>query len=159
MEAGDYHLAIAVLQPYLSGENLPSVTVTGDESVSEEGSASSPEWQERYGRVFLKLSTKDRAEITRDLGTAFEKTGSPDQALSYLQRAYRLEIDTKLKAQLNKEIQQIRSVQRRRATNQTRRPEIHSALEQEHPVRPRLPEQTMSNQPRPQDQGQKGGGQ
>src|SRR5215470_4241075 len=159
IEVGDYHLAIAVMQPYLSGDNLPSATVTGDEYVSEEDSAPSPEWQERYGRVFLKLSTKERAEIIRDLGTAFEKTGSPDQALSYLQRAYGLEADPRVKAQMNREIQLIRSLQRRRATNQSRRPEIHSDLEQEHLVRPRMPEQTLPNQPRPQGQGQKGGGQ
>jgi Tfp pilus assembly protein PilF len=159
IETGNYHLAIAVLQPYLSGDNLPGATVTGDESVSQEDSVPAPEWQERYGRIFLKLSTKERAEITRDLGTAFEKTGSPDQALSYLQRAYGLETDPNVKAQVNREVQQIRSLQRRRAINQSRRPEVHSELEQEHLVRPRLPEQTMPIQPRPQGQGRKGGGQ
>jgi hypothetical protein len=90
---------------------------------------------------------------------ALEKTGSLDQALSYTQRAYRLEADPKLKAQLNSKIQQIRSLQRRRATNESRRPEIHAELEQQHLVRPRLPEQTVPNLPRPQGQGQKGGGQ
>ena len=159
IEQGDYHLAIAALKPYLSADNLPSATHTGDDYISEENSIPSPEWQEGYGRIFLKLSTRERAEITRDLGMALEKTGSLDQALSYTQRAYRLEADPKLKAQLNSKIQQIRSLQRRRATNESRRPEIHAELEQQHLVRPRLPEQTVPNLPRPQGQGQKGGGQ
>src|SRR5438270_5985561 len=155
-EAGDYHLAIAAMQPFLSGISWQnSIDVARD---FDDGENATPEWQEENSnRIFAKSFVKEKAEIARDLGTAFEKTGDMDQALPYLQKAYRLEPDPKVKAQLNREVQQIRFTQRRRTANQTRRPEIHSELEQEHLVRPRLPEQTATNRPRPQ--GQKGGGQ
>jgi tetratricopeptide (TPR) repeat protein len=156
METGDYHLAIASLQPFLAGISWQNSSDAVPDS--DDGENATPEWQaENNNRVFAKLSAKEKAEIARDLGTAFEKTGAPEQALPYLQQAYRLETDSKMKAQMNREVQQIRSLQRRRATNQGRRPEIHSELEQEHLVRPRLPEQPVPNRPRPQDQGQKGG--
>jgi hypothetical protein len=101
---------------------------------------------------------KERAEISRDMGTAFTRTGSLAQALPYLQKAYRLETDTAIKAQINKEVQQIRLLQRRRAANRARRPDVHSELEQEHTVRPRLAEPALSSPPGAQSPVRKGAG-
>jgi hypothetical protein len=95
------------------------------------------------------LSVKERAEITRDLGLAYEKINSLNQALPYLRRAYRLETDAVVKTQINKEVQQIRTTQRRRTTNLARQPVIHAELEQEHVVRPRLMDAAASSPPRP----------
>jgi Tfp pilus assembly protein PilF len=156
-EAGDYHLALADMHPFMTaGGWQNSIDVArhygNDESFS-------PEWQEEDSlRLFANLSAKEKAEIGRELGTAYEKIGSPIEALPYLQHAYHLEPDAKLKSQLNREIQQIRAALRRSVTNQTRQPEIHSALEQQNLVRPRLSEQAVPIGPRPKDQGQKGGG-
>ncbi len=136
-----------------SAMDTAQATEEDEEAAPQEGLA------EDAGRSFTRLPVKDRAEISRDLGIAFLKTKSLSQALSYLQKAYRLEPDLKVKAQLNKEIQQIRFTQRRQAANRVRQPEIHSELEQQHLVRPRLPEQSVSSPPRPQGQVRKGDGQ
>lgn len=157
--AGDYHLAIAAMQPYLSGANLENVTDGTEQNAESDEDLAIPESQGDSSRILAKLPAKDRAEICRYLGTAFEKTKSLNQALAYLQRAYRLEPDTGLKAQINRQAQQIRSALRRQAANRARQPEIHSELEQQHIVRPRLPERTMPIQPSPQGQVQKGAGQ
>lgn len=159
-EAGDYHLAIAAMQPYLSGASLESPADATEQNAESDEEAATPETQAGdNGRILAKLPVKDRAEICRYLGTAFEKTKSLNQALAYLQRAYRLEPDAGLKAQINRQAQQIRLVLRRQAANRARQPEIHSELEQQHIVRQRLPERTLPIPPAPQGQVQKGAGQ
>jgi len=159
IEAGDYHLAIAAMKPYL-GSDLEAARDTGtgtdDEQEQEPGAQ---DWRvEDTVRAFAKLSAKERAEISRDLGIAFERTNALAQALPYLQKAYRLESDPAVKSQINKDVQQIRLVQRRRELNRARQPEVHSELEQEHVVRPRLPEPALSAPPRQQDPLRKGAG-
>jgi tetratricopeptide (TPR) repeat protein len=159
-QAGDYHLAIAAMQPYLSGANLENTMDGTEQNAEPDEDAAIPGSQAGdNGRIFAKLPVKDRAEICRYLGMAFEKTKSLNQALAYLQRAYRLEPDAGLKAQINRQAQQIRSVLRRQAANHARQPEIHSELEQQHIVHQRLPERTLSIRPTPQGQVQKGAGQ
>jgi hypothetical protein len=129
---------------------------TDEEAEQEPGTQ---DWRvEDTVRAFAKLSAKERAEISRDLGTAFERTNALAQALPYLQKAYRLEPDPAVKSQINKEVQQVRLVQRRRELNRTRQPEVHSELEQEHVVRPRLPEPALSAPPRQQNPLRKGAG-
>src|SRR5579859_3087659 len=157
-ETGDYHLALAAVHPFLNYYNWrSSIDFARD---LDDGDNSPPEIQEENStRVLARLSAKEKAAIGRDLGTAYQKTGSPDQALPYLQRAYRLEPDPGLKAQLKKEVQQIQLAQRRRTTNQNRRPEIHSQLEQQHLVRPRLPEPGPPTPARSGSPAQKGGAQ
>ncbi|HET9837691.1 MAG TPA: hypothetical protein VFR84_05595 [Candidatus Angelobacter sp.] len=157
-ETGDYHLALAAMHPFLNNYSWRnSIEIARD---FDDGENSPPEFQEENStRTFAKLSAKEKAEIARELGTAYEKTGSPDEALSYLQPAARLEPDAALQAQLNKEVQQIQLLQRRRTSNQNRRPEIHSQLEQQHLVRPRLPEPAPPKQTRSGSQVQKGGAQ
>jgi len=159
IEAGDYHLAIAAMKPYLGSDleaGRDTGTGTDDEQEQEPGAQ---DWRvEDTVRAFAKLSAKERAEISRDLGIAFERTNALAQALPYLQKAYRLESDPAVKSQINKDVQQIRLVQRRRELNRARQPEVHSELEQEHVVRPRLPEPALSAPPRQQDPLRKGAG-
>ena len=159
-QAGDYHVAIAAMQPYLSGASLENAMGGTEQNAESDEDSAIPESQAGdNARILAKLPVKDRAEICRYLGTAFEKTKSLNQALAYLQRAYRLEPDAGLKGQINRQAQQIRFVLRRQAANRARQPEIHSELEQQHIVRPRLPERTLSIPSAPQGQGQKGAGQ
>jgi len=160
IEAGDYYLAIAAMKRYLGSIDLEAARDTGlspdDEAEQDPGTQDSR--VEDAVRAFAKLSAKERAEISRDLGIAFEKTNALAQALPYLQKAYRLEADPAVKAQINKEVQQIRLLQRRRESNRARQPEVHSELEQQHVVRPRLPEPALSAQPRQQNPLRKGAG-
>ena len=148
------------MKPYLGSIDLETTRDTGlnpdDEAEQDPGTQDSR--AEDTVRAFAKLSAKERAEISRDLGTAFERTNALAQALPYLQKAYRLETDPAMKTQINKEVQQIRLVQRRREANRARQPEVHSELEQEHVVRPRLPEPALSAPPRQQNPLRKGAG-
>ena len=157
-ETGDYYLAIATMKPYLAGGNLESA-FDNQQAPEEEEEPVAEDWRTEHSvRAFAKLPAKERAEISRDLGIAFEKTNALAQALPYLRKAYRLETDPAAKTQINKEVQQIRLVQRRRAANRVRQPDVHSELEQEHVVRPRLPEPALSTPPGPQSPTRKGAG-
>ncbi|HEU4416220.1 MAG TPA: hypothetical protein VFT65_15645, partial [Candidatus Angelobacter sp.] len=156
-EAGDYHLSIAAMKPYLSAGNLENALNANLGTEDETQAEDQPSPGDDTSRLFARLPLKERAEISRELGTAFQNIKSLTQALPYLQRAYRLETDAGLKAQINKQVQQIRFTQRRQAANRARQPEIHSDLEQQHVVRPRLPEQAASSAPRTVAQLPKGG--
>jgi hypothetical protein len=157
-EVGDYHLAIAVMKPYLSGGDLESISDSPPNS-DEEDATGTQDWRvEGTIRSFAKLPAKERVEIIRDVGMAFARTKDLGRALPYLQKAYRLESDSTLKAQINKEVQQIRLVQRRREANKARQPEIHTELEQQHVVRPRLPEPALFPPPGQQSPSRKGAG-
>jgi Tfp pilus assembly protein PilF len=156
-EVGDYYLAIAVMKPYLSSAELETMS-DHPPNPDEEDAAMQDGRAEETIRAFAKLSVKERAEINRDLGMAFERTNGLAQALPYWQRAYRLESDPAVKAQINRQAQQIRLVQRRREANRARQPEIHSELEQQHVVRPRLPEPALSSPPRRENPLRKGAG-
>jgi tetratricopeptide (TPR) repeat protein len=160
IEVGDYYLAIAVMKPYLGSIDLEAARDTGvntDEEAEQDPGTQDSRVEDTV-RAFAKLSAKERAEISRDLGTAFERTNALTQALPYLQKAYRLEPDPAVKSQINKEVQQVRLVQRRRELNRARQPEVHSELEQKHVVRPRLPEPALSAPPRQQNPLRKGAG-
>jgi tetratricopeptide (TPR) repeat protein len=161
-ETGDYYLAIATMKPYLAGGNFESAfdnQQVNQQGPEEEAEPVMEDWRtEQSVRAFSKLPAKERAEICRDLGVAFEKTNALAQALPYLRKAHRLEPDPSAKTQINKEVQQIRLVQRRRAANRVRQPDVHSELEQEHVVRPRLPEPALSTPPGPQSPTRKGSG-
>src|SRR5262249_30490969 len=125
-------------------------------SEDEDQNAASEGQPEDNSLSMKKFSASERAEIARKLGIAFDKTGTLNDALFYLQSAYRLETDSAAKKQINQEVQKIRLLQRRRAANANRQPQIHSALEQEHTVRSRLSEQAVSSPPRPQGPVRKG---
>jgi tetratricopeptide (TPR) repeat protein len=142
-EAGDYYLGIAAMQPYLSGNSYRSGMALLEESDDADSAAPESRSQDEDDRrsIVPRLSVKERARINREIGTAFVQTKAPGRALPYLEQAYRLEPDSAIKAQLNREIQRIRFTQRREAANRKRQPEIHSELEQQRIVRPRLPEQ------------------
>ena len=142
-QAGDYHLVIAAVKPQLQNSALESAYArrqasSEDQPEDEQESLNESAMANEPVQGFGKLPAKEWAEVSRDLGTAFAKTGDPDQALIYLRRAYKLESDAATKSQINKEVQQVRATQRRRATNLARQPVVHTALEQEHVVRPRL---------------------
>ncbi|MBZ5507797.1 MAG: hypothetical protein LAO78_20235 [Acidobacteriia bacterium] len=156
-ETGDYYLAIAAMKADLLNGLEPAAE---SEPVPNAEDETSPPDGQADGSVLAlaTLPVKERAEISRDMGMAFARTGSLVQALPYLQKAYRLEADPAVKTQINQEVQQIRLLQRRRAANRLRRPDVHSELEQEHTVRPRLPEPALSSPPDQQSPVRKGAG-
>jgi tetratricopeptide (TPR) repeat protein len=154
---GDYYLAIAAMKPYLTGGDWTVAAETQQTSDDDQTSAEGGQAEVTSG-IFTHLSVKERAGINHDLGMAFARTNALAQALPYLRTAYRLETDAALKTQINQEVQQIRLLQRRRAANLARQPEVHSALEQRHIVRPRLVEPPVPSPPEPQSPIRKGAG-
>jgi tetratricopeptide (TPR) repeat protein len=160
IETGDFHLAIAAMKPYLqSGAFEAALGRRRNLDEEEDNQLEQESTTDVTPPGLMKLPAKERAEISRDLGLAFDRTNSLDQALVYLRRAYRIEADPATKTQINKEVQQIRAVQRRRATNQARRPVIQSQLEQSHVVRPRVPEPATPGPPKPRAPAGKGASQ
>lgn len=156
MEVRDYHLAIAAMKPYLTNADLAAMIGAPSGSDDEDEASFQNARVDDTVRAFVKLPVKERAANNRDLGLAFEGTNALTQAVPYLQKAYRLETDPAMKAQINKEVQQIRLLQRRREANRARQPQVRSELEQEHIVRPRLPEPALSSPPRQQSPMRKG---
>ena len=143
---------------YVTNVDLASLGDTSPSSGEEDEAVPQNGRVEDSVGAFAKLPVKERAEINRDLGMAFERTNALAQAVPYLQKAFRLETDPAVKAQINKEVQQIRLLQRRREANRARQPQVHSELEQEYIVRPRLPEPALSSPPRQQSPVRKGAG-
>ncbi len=159
IETGDFHLAIAAMKPYLQSGAMETLLERRRDLDEDDDLLEQESGTDVTAPGLMRLPAKERAEISRDLGLAFERTNSLDQALIYLRRAYRIETDPATKTQINKEVQQIRAVQRRRATNEARRPVIQSQLEQSHVVRPRVPEPATPSPPRPRASTGKGGSQ
>lgn len=145
--SGDYELAIAVMKPFLQNSMLDTAYSGRHANYEEDEVLNEETGEDGSLRSFMKLPAKEWAEINRSLGQAFAKTGSLDQGLLYLRRAYSLETDAVIKSQINKEVQQIRAAQRRRATNLARQPIVRTELEQEHGVRPRVPEPASPGPP------------
>lgn len=155
--SGDYELAVAVMKPYLQNSTFDAA-FRGRSGAEEDDDLEPEASGDGSLRDFMKLPAKEWAEINRDLGQAFVRTGSPEQGIVYLSRAYKLEADAAIKQQINKEVQQLRAAQRRRATNLARQPIIRTELEQQHVVRPRVPEPASSGPPRNVEPARKGAG-
>jgi tetratricopeptide (TPR) repeat protein len=138
-ETGDYHLLIAAVKPQLQSSALEAAYARREQrNPDEEESLDQAPGAGRAVQGFGKLPAQEWAEIARALGIAFAKTDDLDQALMYFRRAYKLETDPAKRTEINKEVQQIRAAQRRRVANLSRQPTIHTELEQDHLVRPRL---------------------
>ncbi len=147
--AGDSYLALAVMKPYLDSGGFAG-SFSEANTVGEEELLDLDQTPDDTVRALVKLPAKERAEIYRDVATAFEKTGSLEEAMGYWRSAYKLETDPAQKTQINKQVQQIRTVLSRRAANEARRPIVHSDLDQNRTVRPRLPDRAqLAPPPRP----------
>ncbi|HET6843685.1 MAG TPA: hypothetical protein VFK06_18695 [Candidatus Angelobacter sp.] len=146
MMAGDYYIAIAVMKPLVESsperETPAQQEVTDDDAILDLNTGP----DSSFGSL-SKLPGKERAEISRSLALAYEKTGALEQAISWFRRAYKLEPGVAEKSQINKEVQQLRAVLRRRASNEARQPLVHSELEQNRTVRPRLPDHALASPP------------
>ena len=146
MMAGDYYTAIAVMKPLVESsperETPARQEVTDDDTIPDLNTGT----DSSFGSL-SKLPVKERAEISRSRAQAYEKTGALEQAVSWFRSAYKLEPGAAEKSQINKEVQQLRAVLRRRASNEARQLLVHSELEQNRAVRPRLPDHAMASPP------------
>jgi hypothetical protein len=85
-----------------------------------------------------KLPQVERVLLAANLGEAFEGIAMNDQALRYFRLAYKLEKSQDKKKLLQTRVTVLRDHLDRESRNESRRPLIHPALEQDRVVRPRL---------------------
>jgi cellulose synthase operon protein C len=131
-----YLLAVGAVEPILVGGVLEAqreLTPIDDE---EDTSAESQDFNAQYS--MNELPQVERALLAANLGEAFEGVAMNDQALRYFRLAYRLERSQDKKKQLQAKVTRLREQLDRKSRNESRRPVIHPALEQDRVVRPRL---------------------
>ena len=153
MQIGDYHLAIAGMEPLLKRDWLDrnryyrysgsqDSDEDDDESDTSEDNSYDPQGNtlaDEQGTVSRdKLPANQKAEIARQIGIAFEKLDELPEAIRYLKEASRLEPSVAARKQIDQQARQLREVLDQRKENSSRQPQIHDELEQLNVVRPRL---------------------
>ncbi len=154
MQAGDYHLAIAGMEPLIKSNWLDLNRTYGyysyqdleedddDSDSSDSINAGSYDMQaeasEQEPASLEKLPAAQKAEIARQIGTAFEKLDELPEAIRHLKEASRLEPSVAARKQIDQQARQLREVLDQRKENSSRQPQIHAELEQLNVVRPRL---------------------
>jgi tetratricopeptide (TPR) repeat protein len=164
--AGHYATALDAIQPLLhraepySGPSdeasdanaQPAVGATSEEGDSNGGAAGESTGTtgsangdtlaelERLAPLPVRSSRTDaeKLALARLIARAYEETGSPASALSYLKLAACLQKDSKLHDELQRQVDQLDTALRLDAENASRRPHIQGALNQSGVVRPRL---------------------
>jgi hypothetical protein len=134
--AKQYLLAVGAVEPILVGgvlETQREPTPVGDE---EDTAIESQDFNAQYS--MNKLPQVERALLAANLGEAFEGIAMNDQALRYFRLAYKLEKSQDKKKLLQTRVTVLRDHLDRESRNESRRPLIHPALEQDRVVRPRL---------------------
>ncbi|HEY6969896.1 MAG TPA: tetratricopeptide repeat protein [Candidatus Angelobacter sp.] len=153
MKAGEYHLAIAAMKPFLRNHwlqmnswsdyyydpysrDLDDDLEADDDSYQpdEEAGVSYDEFAPDLGN----LSAGEKAEVLEQIGLAFQKLGVLDEALSSFERASTLHPAHAVARRLKSEIRDVQRALQQRREDRGRQPAIHSALEQNVIVRPRL---------------------
>ena len=142
IETKDSHLSINAAQPLL-GANLLATAAYGDEAPwapEREASDRPPQDQRIEGasESFNRLPKADRVALLSGVAAAYLKIDDPSAALSVLQQALRIETDAARRKAMLAEIERLRRELARSAANAARAPQIHTALDQNHLVRPRL---------------------
>jgi hypothetical protein len=103
------------------------------------GSAAFSQRRDQFGVSVLEplLSQPDHTQTAMDLSAAEDRLGNPQLALQYAQVALQSQPNDEHRKQLDASVKRFQAAINLRAANDARRPEIHEALEQNHPVRPR----------------------
>jgi tetratricopeptide (TPR) repeat protein len=132
-----YQLAVSDLDELLQGGVLDVRRTTDtageeEEDLSQEAQDSEAQWS------LGKLPQNERASLATQLGQAFDGLGMYDEALRYYRTAYKLESSEAKKKSLQLHVNTLRAVINRATANAARKPTVHSTLEQDHVVRPRL---------------------
>jgi hypothetical protein len=85
-----------------------------------------------------QLSPAQRARVSKLIADAMARVGRFPDALSYYERARRLERSAEDRKQLNRRIADMKSILKIQSDNAARQPLLHEPLEQDRVVRPRL---------------------
>jgi tetratricopeptide (TPR) repeat protein len=147
ISAKDAHLAISAAKPLLDANVLTAVTYGQDQipeqnqpTETEENLSGNRDFGQIYRapQAFHALPRAERISILSGLAEAWQQIGEPQSALPLWQQARRLEQDSGRRKILASTIAKLRSELARRSMNAARAPQIHSALDQNHLVQPRL---------------------
>jgi tetratricopeptide (TPR) repeat protein len=142
IEAKDAHLAISAAKPLL-GEIVLATVAYADAPPPEPeifDSDQNPESDLIYGasESFNRLSRADKAGLLSGIAGSYLKLNEPAPALALLQQAARIVPDATQRKSMRAQSSRLRSELSRTAANAARAPQIHSTLDQNHVVRPRL---------------------
>jgi tetratricopeptide (TPR) repeat protein len=150
MQAGDYHLAVATMKPFLRSRWLDLNSSPGrlyetavdedseDEEDPESGDEDNSQAEAEFTQDIRSMTPREKAEIFEQVGLAFQKLGAFDEALSSLGQALGLHPIPEVARRVKAEVREVRKVLEERRSDRERQPDIHDALEQESVVRPRL---------------------
>jgi predicted Zn-dependent protease len=156
MNAGEYHQAIAAMKPFLHNHWLQVNSWSGyyynpdldDQDDSDEDSAAEEnedvaDQGAEFAPDLSKLPAAERAEVSEQLGLAFQKLGALDEALFSFSQATGMHPSPAVAKRIKAEMRAVKGVLQERRANRQRQPSIHDDLEQDAVVRPRL----ASNKP------------
>jgi cellulose synthase operon protein C len=158
LDAKEAHLAINAAQPLIvqHGYSTEPYAQSGDTSEqAEEQPEPEPDESASYSNggynptpsSFNSLPRAERAGLLAGIATSYREIGESGTALSYFRQASVLESDPGRRKMITTTITQLRRDIHRRSVNQQRAPQIHEALDQNHPVQPRLQASAERKQP------------
>ena len=142
VEAKDAHLAIAAAKPLLGEIVLTSVTYVdtappGPE-VSDSDQTEGSDFIYGAAESFNRLSKAEKAVLLSGIAGSYIKLDEPAPALMLLRQAARVEPDATQRKSMLAQSAHLRMQLSRMAANAARAPQVHSALDQNHVVLPRL---------------------
>jgi cellulose synthase operon protein C len=142
IDANDAHLVINAANPLLP-ENVLAAVLPYDDLSSGEGEEAFHEEalnDEISGdsESFKGLSYSERVALLSATATAYLRIGEPAPALALFLQASRIEPDAARRKAISAQAAHLRQEIVRGQANAARAPQIHSTLDQNHPVRPRL---------------------
>ena len=155
LDAKDAHVAINAAQP-LIGQHSYSTEPYGQSDTYEQpeeepepdesASYPNPGCDQRPSR-FHSLPRAERAALLAGIAASYREIGDSGTALSCFRQASALESDPGPRKLITAAITQLRREIHRNSVNMQRAPQIHQALDQSHPVQPRLQASAERKQP------------
>jgi hypothetical protein len=160
VESGEYSLAISDAEPMIRTGLLPNLQSesdgeegpmkpaidqisAGDASVATCSDADEGDQASASGACaetqMPAISIREQEKLAEKLSASYEHIGDLALATNYLQIVLQLETNAKHRATLRESIARLRDESARRDADAARRPIIHSSLEQDRIVRPRIP--------------------
>ncbi|HEY6249180.1 MAG TPA: hypothetical protein VI685_04420 [Candidatus Angelobacter sp.] len=153
MKAGDFHLAIATMKPFLHNHWLDlnssegywyrpdyddaeddETSTADDDTIPDEEIATQAELT-----PWLNLQNSDKAEICELVGRAFQRLGDLNDALSSFYQAENMHPVPAVAKRIKTEVSGVRKVLATQRADHERQPAFHNEVNQASVVRPRMP--------------------
>lgn len=139
-KVGHDALALAAIQPLLSGQSDSTGTPRWAQSDNDSNSSSSEDNQEPASNTGLlpRVPPGEKSKVAEELAAIYERTGEFASAISWLNSAGVLAADSSHAQGLREHAAVLQAKLSREVQNATRRPVIQESLDQTIVVRPRI---------------------